>query len=49
MRLNLRGETLELLPEKAFLWVEKAMLVLSDLHLGKADSLQAQGVPIPSR
>ena len=48
MRLNLRGETLELLPEKAFLWVEKAMLVLSDLHLGKADSLQAQGVPIPS-
>lgn len=48
MVLNLRGETIELLPEKAFYWHERSMLVLSDLHLGKADSLQAMGIPIPS-
>lgn len=48
MMIRVLDETLELLPERAFLWRKKNMLVFSDVHLGKAESLQAMGVPVPS-
>ena len=48
MKIEVLGETLELLPEKAILWKKRNILVFSDVHLGKAESFQALGVPIPS-
>ena len=43
-----RGHRLDLLPEKALWEPEQRLLLLADLHLGKAECLQAHGVPIPS-
>ena len=49
-RANLSwGEsTLELLPERAAWDPQRRALLLADLHLGKAESFQAQGIPLPS-
>ena len=42
------NEYLHFLPEKA-LWREKdRVLMVADLHLGKAEVFQANGVPMPS-
>ncbi|MFS4460533.1 ligase-associated DNA damage response endonuclease PdeM [Bdellovibrio sp. HCB2-146] len=48
MNLLLHDEKFELLPEKALYWPQERVLTLSDLHLGKAESIQAAGVPVPS-
>ena len=41
-------QQLMLLPERA-LWVpEQRVLLLADLHLGKAETFQANGIPLPS-
>ena len=46
--LNWNGQTLVFLPDKA-LWVEEQhLLLIADVHLGKADHLQAHGIAIPS-
>jgi metallophosphoesterase superfamily enzyme len=46
--LNWEGQTLVFLPQKA-LWVqEQRLLLIADVHLGKADHLQAHGIAIPS-
>ena len=46
--LNWNGQTLVFLPDKA-LWVEQQrLLLIADVHLGKADHLQAHGIAIPS-
>ncbi len=42
------GEALELLPQRALWLPGPRLLLLADLHLGKAESFQAQGVPLPS-
>ncbi len=42
------GETLELLAERAVWDPLRRVLLLADLHLGKAESFQAQGIPLPS-
>ncbi len=44
MYLKLQGENFELLPERAFLWRKKSLLVFSDIHLGRAESLQSMSV-----
>ena len=41
-------ERLELLAEGAALVPSRGMLLLADLHLGKAESFQSQGIPLPS-
>jgi DNA ligase-associated metallophosphoesterase len=41
------GETLLLLAEKALYWPARKMLVVADIHFGKAASFRAQGVPVP--
>lgn len=41
-------ERLDLLAEGALLVPSRGMLLLADLHLGKAESFQAQGIPLPS-
>lgn len=48
MIVRLAGEEIHLLPQKAFYWPAKKLLGFSDVHLGKAESLQAHGIPIPS-
>ncbi|MDL2357919.1 MAG: ligase-associated DNA damage response endonuclease PdeM, partial [Pseudomonadota bacterium] len=41
------GETLLLLAQKALYWPARKMLVVADIHFGKAASFRAQGVPVP--
>jgi DNA ligase-associated metallophosphoesterase len=41
------GETLLLLAEKAVLWPREKMLIIADIHFGKAASFRAAGVPVP--
>jgi DNA ligase-associated metallophosphoesterase len=42
------GERLELLAERAVWDPQRRVLLLADLHLGKAESYQSQGIPLPS-
>lgn len=46
-RIVLRGEMLELLPERALWWPARSTLAVADLHLGKCASYRASGVPMP--
>lgn len=45
--IELAGERVLLLPEKALYWPGRKMLVIADIHFGKAASFRAQGVPVP--
>lgn len=40
------GQTLYLLPEKALFWEEKKLLIIADLHLGKAGHFRKSGIPV---
>lgn len=41
------GETLWLLPDKAIYWPRRQMLLVADLHIGKAASYRALHQPVP--
>ncbi len=41
------GGTLRLLPQRAAYWLEERLLLVADLHLGKAQSFRRLGVPVP--
>ena len=43
-----QGLRLELLPERALWEPSSGLLLLADVHLGKAEAFQASGVPLPS-
>lgn len=43
----LAGQTLHLMPERCILWQEAGVLLLADLHLGKAAHLRHYGMPVP--
>lgn len=45
--VQVAGESLLLLPEKAIYWPREKMLVIADIHFGKAASFRALGVPVP--
>jgi uncharacterized protein len=45
--IDLAGERILLLPQKAMYWPRHKMLVIADIHFGKAASFRAQGVPVP--
>ena len=47
-RLEWHGHSLELLPQRALWDPQQGLLLLADLHLGKAESFQASGIPLPS-
>jgi DNA ligase-associated metallophosphoesterase len=47
MEIELRGQTFELLPEKCLFWRAEKLLVVADLHLGKAEAFQYQGLWLP--
>jgi DNA ligase-associated metallophosphoesterase len=41
------GESVRLLAQKALYWPRQKMLVVADIHFGKAASFRALGVPVP--
>ena len=45
---SLAGESVWLLPECALWWPAGATLFVADLHLGKAATFRARGLPVPS-
>lgn len=45
--LNIAGERMLLLPQKAMYWPRRKMLIVADIHFGKAASFRALGVPVP--
>lgn len=47
LSITLKGEGLLLLPEKAIYWPARRALLVSDVHLGKAATFRAAGIPAP--
>ena len=47
--LSIQGTQLALLPEKAAYMPEADALLVSDVHLGKSETFQRFGIPIPNR
>jgi len=45
--IELAGETLWLLASKAVYWPAKSMLIVADIHFGKATAFRSLGVPVP--
>lgn len=45
--IEVAGETLLLLPEKAVYWPAEEMLIIADIHFGKAAAFRSLGVPVP--
>jgi DNA ligase-associated metallophosphoesterase len=45
--VELAGERVLLLPQKALYWPRAKTLVVADIHFGKAASFRALGVPVP--
>ena len=46
--IETHGEQLKCLPEHALFWSRERTLFVADVHLGKAASFRAAGVPVPS-
>jgi len=46
--VRLLGHDFELLPSRAAYWHAKRTLLVADLHLGKSETFQRAGVPMPS-
>ena len=47
LALELKGEQLVLLPQKAAFWPRERMLVIADIHFGKAAAFRSFGIPVP--
>jgi len=47
LTIDWAGQTWELLADKALYWPARRTLIVADLHLGKAASFRALGVPVP--
>ena len=45
--LDLGGEPVRLLPERALFWPGACALIVADLHWGKAAAFRSAGIPIP--
>jgi DNA ligase-associated metallophosphoesterase len=45
--VEIRGEELVLLAERALLWARTHTLLVADAHIGKAAAFRALGVPVP--
>jgi DNA ligase-associated metallophosphoesterase len=48
VKIELAGERVQLLPQRALWWPVQRMLLISDLHLGKSHSFRRLGVPVPA-
>lgn len=47
LSVELAGQRLLLLPERAIYWPDRRTLLVADLHLGKAATFRAAGIPAP--
>ena len=45
--IQIKEETLHLLPEKAILWMKHKCLLIADLHIGKVGHFRKNNIPIP--
>lgn len=45
--VSVRSETFVLSVDRSVFWLEQGMLIISDLHLGKAGHFRKHGIPIP--
>ncbi|HEU4621445.1 MAG TPA: ligase-associated DNA damage response endonuclease PdeM [Burkholderiaceae bacterium] len=45
--IEIAGERLHLLPQRAAYWARERTLFIADIHFGKAAAFRAQGVPVP--
>ncbi|MEM9324219.1 MAG: ligase-associated DNA damage response endonuclease PdeM [Bacteroidota bacterium] len=43
----LKGEKIKLLPGKVLYWVERKLMIVSDVHLGKAGHFRKHGIAVP--
>ena len=48
VEIDLRGERLTLMPERAAFWHTPSTLLIADPHWGKAATFRASGIPVPS-
>jgi DNA ligase-associated metallophosphoesterase len=48
LTIEVKGETLSLLPERAVFWHRDKALLIADPHWGKAATFRAGGIPVPS-
>jgi DNA ligase-associated metallophosphoesterase len=46
--VELAGEQVELLAERALWWPSARVLVVADLHWGKVETFHAHGIPVPA-
>ena len=44
---SIASELLDLLPQRAIYWARQRMLIIADIHFGKAASFRAFGIPVP--
>ena len=47
MRINIFGEDLTLLVDKAIYWESAKILMIADLHMGKINHFRKAGIPVP--
>jgi uncharacterized protein len=45
--ITIQGETLHLLPQRAAYWPAQRLLMIADIHFGKAATFRAKGLPVP--
>lgn len=45
--ITIGGAQLTLLPQRAVLWRRRHMLIVADIHFGKAAAFRAAGIPVP--
>ncbi|MEM9064612.1 MAG: ligase-associated DNA damage response endonuclease PdeM [Planctomycetota bacterium] len=45
--IEIRGERLTLMPERAVWWPSRRTVLVADLHWGKAETMRTAGVPVP--
>ncbi|HWJ95785.1 MAG TPA: metallophosphoesterase, partial [Telluria sp.] len=47
LAIGVAGEEVLLLPQKALYWPRERLLVVADIHFGKAAAFRSLGVPVP--
>jgi DNA ligase-associated metallophosphoesterase len=47
LAVEVNGEQLVLLPQKAAFWPRERMLIIADIHFGKAAAFRSWGIPVP--
>lgn len=47
LTIELAGETVQLLADRALYWPARSRLLIADLHLGKEDSFRHAGIAVP--